>query len=308
MGWLILKNSEAPFKRGIGQREVGWPAENEDGVRLRPLSANDVAAAHALSTEVRWPHRLADWEFAFSLGNGLAAERDGAVVGTALSWRWGTRYATLGMVIVSRRWRGRRIGQRLVQSLIARLGSRTLVLYATANGREIHERLGFAPAGEVRQHQGQAMQAPLVALDRGVRLRPASRSDAQPLAALDNLAPDMARGPLARRLLENRDVVVLDRDRDAEGFAVLRWFGRGQLIGPAIAPDLAGAKAFIARWISLCAGKFIRVDVDAASGLSRWLKQLGLQCAGTPTRMVRGRNPQYCAKSVEYALVRQVLG
>ena len=58
------------------------------------MNAADLAAAHALSAELRWPHRLADWDQAFRLGEGLVAERDGGVVGTALRWRWGDRHAT----------------------------------------------------------------------------------------------------------------------------------------------------------------------------------------------------------------------
>ena len=52
------------------------------------LPADDLAAAHALSADLRWPHRPADWEQVFALGDGVVAERDGAVVGTALRWRW----------------------------------------------------------------------------------------------------------------------------------------------------------------------------------------------------------------------------
>jgi GNAT superfamily N-acetyltransferase len=279
-----------------------------DGVQLRAMDAADLAAAHALSVAVRWPHRLVDWEFAFGLGEGLVAERDGDVVGTALCWRWGARHATVGLVIVAPHLQGRRIGQRLLQGLLEGLPGRTVLLHATPEGRGLYERLGFATIGEVRQHQGLAVQAPLVALGPGVRLRPMSRRDAPRLAALEAAACGMPRNPLMRRLLDAGDTVVLDSDGEARGFAVMRRFGRGQVIGPVVAPDASGARALIAHWVNLRAGKFVRVDIDFASGLTEWLESLGLQRAGGPMAMVRGPALVRSSEARQFALVSQALG
>jgi hypothetical protein len=279
-----------------------------DGVQLRAMDVADLGHAHALSVEVRWPHRLVDWEFAFGLGEGLVAERDGDVIGTALSWRWGARHATAGLVIVAPRCQGQRIGQRLMQGLLDGLAGRTVLLHATPEGRGLYERLGFATNGEVRQHQGIAGQAPLVALEPGVRLRPMSRSDALRLIALDGAACGMPRDPLVRRLLGAGDTVVLDRGGEARGFAVLRRFGRGQVIGPVVAPDAAGARALIAHWVNLCVGKFVRVDIDFASGLTEWLESMGLQRASGPAAMVRGPALVRSTEARQYALASQALG
>ena len=67
-----------------------------DGVALRAMTAADLPAAHALSTEMRWPHRPVDWELALRHAEGLVAERDGQIVGTGLRWRWGPQQATIG--------------------------------------------------------------------------------------------------------------------------------------------------------------------------------------------------------------------
>lgn len=272
------------------------------------MDAADLAGAHALSVDVHWPHRLVDWEFAFGLGEGVVAERDGEVIGTALGWRWGAHHATTGLVIVAPQCQGRRIGQRLMQRVLERLEGRSVLLYATPEGRGLYERLGFAAAGEVRQHQGLAVQAPLVALARGVRLRPLSRRDATRLIALDRAACGMPREALMRRLLEVGDAVVLDHNGEAKGFAVMRRFGRGQVIGPVVAPDAAGARTLIAHWVNLSVGRFVRVDIDFASGLTEWLESLGLQRAGAPLAMVRGPALVRSAEVCQYALVSQALG
>jgi predicted N-acetyltransferase YhbS len=285
-----------------------------DGVSLRALRAADLPAAHALSEEVRWPHRLVDWQFAFELGDGLVAERDGEIVGTGLRWRWGPRHATVGMVIVAQRCQGRRIGQRLMQGLLEPLHDRTVLLHATPEGRGLYERLGFVQIGEVRQHQGQAVQGPLIALEPGTRLRPGSRRDAARIAALDTAAAGMPRDALLRKLLDAGDTVVLDRDGAPQGFAILRRFGRGQVIGPVVAPDAGSARALISHWVNLHAGRFVRIDTDFACGLTEWLESLGLERAGGPATMVRGpaliRGASVGGDVVarQYALVSQALG
>jgi ribosomal protein S18 acetylase RimI-like enzyme len=280
-----------------------------DGVVLRPMTAADVEAAHALSLRVHWPHRLADWQFNFDFGSGLVAERDGELVATAQSWRWGAQHATIGLVIVDPRCQGRRIGYRLMEALLAGLDDRSVLLHATPEGRGLYERLGFVRTGEVRQHQGTALPAPLVALDEGWRLRPADHNDTELLAALDAQARGMPRTAMLTALLgSSADTVVLDHDGSARGFAMLRRFGRGLAIGPVVAPDADGAKALIAHLVGLSAGKFVRIDVDFDSGLTEWLESLGLLRVDAPTVMVRGAAPTAPADVRLFALVNQALG
>jgi len=279
-----------------------------DGVVLRPMQASDLEPAHALSLRVHWPHRLADWHFAFQFGSGLVAERDGELVGTALHWRWGAQHATVGLVIVDPRCQGRHIGHRLMQALLAGLDGRSVLLHSTQEGRGLYERLGFVRTGEVRQHQGTALPAPLVALEPGWRLRPADHNDTAVLTALDGHARGMPRPALISELLASADTVVLDHAGQARGFAMLRRFGRGLCLGPVVAPDADGAKVLIAHLVGLSAGKFVRVDVDFESGLTEWLESLGLLRVEGPTVMVRGEVPMRVEGSRLFALVNQALG
>ncbi|MEP7102631.1 MAG: GNAT family N-acetyltransferase [Burkholderiales bacterium] len=281
---------------------------DDDGVVLRPLLPTDLEAAHALSLRVHWPHRLVDWQLSYQFGSGLAAERDGELIGTALSWRWGAEHATIGLVIVDPRYHGRRVGYRMMEALLAALPDCSVLLHATPDGRGLYERLGFARTGEVRQHQGTALPAPLVALDTGWRLRPASHSDTAALATLDAQARGMPRTALITELLGHADTVVLDDSGVARGFAMLRRFGRGVVLGPVVAPDSEGAKALIAHFVGLNAGKFVRIDVDFDSGLTEWLETLGLLRVDAPTVMVRGAVPVSTGGVKGYALVNQALG
>ena len=280
-----------------------------DGVTLRAMTSADLPAAHALTVEQRWPHRRVDWKQAFGHAEGLVAVRDGQIVGTGLRWRWGPRHATIGLVVVAPACQGRRIGHRLMTALLDGLEGQSVLLHATSEGRGLYERLGFVRIGEIRQHQGIAQPAPLVALGAGRRLRPATDADRPTLHALDAAARGMPRPALIDELFRDAEAtVVLDEEGRARGFAMLRRFGRGHAIGPVVAPDNEGAQALIAHLAGLNAGRFTRIDIDFDSGLAEWVESLGLLRVDAPTAMVRGAPLAHDANVRLYAIVTQALG
>lgn len=285
-------------------------APADDGVLLRPMTEADLPSAHALSAELRWPHRPTDWEQVFAHSEGLVAERDGQILATAQRWRWGPAHATIGLVIVTPACQGRRIGHRLMTTLLGGLDDCTVLLHATAEGRGLYERLGFVRTGEVRQHQGVAQPTPLIALPSGWRLRPAGQNEAAALQQLDMDARGMPRHALMEDLLAQADAcVVLDHDGTQQGFAMLRRFGRGHAIGPVVAPDAESAKALIAHLAGMNAGHFTRIDIDFDSGLAEWLESIGLLRVDAPTTMVRGTPLQHPTDAPKlFAIVTQAVG
>jgi ribosomal protein S18 acetylase RimI-like enzyme len=311
-----ISNSIPDQEIPVGAPATTHAATEDDGVRLRKMTAADLPAAHVLSDALRWPHRPADWEQAFRHAEGVIAERDGEIVGTGLRFRWGPRDATIGLVIVAPPQQGRRIGHRLMSALLDGLDRRRVLLNATLEGRGLYERLGFVRVGELRQHQGIAQPAPLVALDSGWRLRPADASDATALKALDAQARGMPRDALLDELLaEAEATVVLDHEGDVRGFGLLRRFGRGHAIGPVVAPDDVGARAIIAHLAGMNAGRFTRIDIDLDSGLAEWLEAMGLLRVDAPVTMQRApsRAPSTTVRSAAdaprlFAIVTQAFG
>jgi GNAT superfamily N-acetyltransferase len=265
----------------------------------------DLPAAQALSAAVGWPHRLEDWQFVAALGTGLVAEAGRRVVGTGLTWSYGGGWSSLGMVIVAPAMQGQGIGRRLMEALLPPAGG--VLLHATQAGEPLYRTFGFAPCGVIRQHQGAPFSVGFHAPRAGERIRPAGRADLPVLTALDTAATGMGRGAVLAALLEAADCIVLDRESVACGFAMLRRFGRGQLIGPVIAPDAEAARLLMAHWLGQRQGEFIRVDVTAESGLSDWLAGLGLAQVGEALRMMRGAPPAPAAVR-SFALVNQAIG
>lgn len=275
---------------------------------LREMGAADVAPAHVLSQKIQWPHRLEDWQQAWSLGGGVIAEVEGEVVGCALRWRWGEQRATLGLVIVAEQHRGQGIARAMLKRLIAPLADYQLHLVATDQGKPLYRQLGFIEQGLLAQHQCREMPARRSApLPPGLTLRTALPQDLATLVALDFAASGLSRQPLLVAILANAEqALVLEQQGIIVGFAFRRRFGHGNMIGPVVAPDLMGAIAMVDALCQPCQGEFVRVDTPLASGLSPWLAARGLPCIDTPTIMVRGvpHRPD-CDVAQTFSLVSQ---
>lgn len=278
-------------------------------VRFRPLTAGDLPAAHELSVAVKWPHRREDWEFALNLGTGVGAEDHGTLLATALHWKFGADHASLGMVIVAPEQQGRGIGRDLMTRTMDALGERTTFLNATPAGQPLYEKFGFKAIGSIHQHQGTGgAHPPAVQLAPGERIRPLGARDPGRLSALLNRAAGYDRTQVLGALLNVAEGVVLDRDGEPVGFALMRRFGRGHVIGPLVAPHIEGAQALISHLVGSNEGKFVRIDVDGNSGLSDWLDGLGLQQVDAVVTMVRGAAPQPESDVRVFAITNQALG
>ncbi|CAI0718758.1 GNAT family N-acetyltransferase [Serratia quinivorans] len=282
--------------------------QEKPSIILRPMIDTDLPAAFELSQQIQWPHRLEDWQQAWSLGAGVIAEGEGKVVGCALRWLWGEQRATLGLVMVAEQHRGQGIARAMMQQLMAPLSTYQLQLVASDQGKPLYQQLGFVEQGPLAQHQ--CRELPLrdaAPLPNGLSLRPALPADIALLSELDLLASGMQRQPLLVELLAGAgQALVLERHGMAVGFALRRRFGHGSMIGPVVAPELADAVILIDALCHPCSGQFVRVDTPLATGLGEWLNQRGLPCVDTPTIMVRGtpHRPD-CHLAQIFALVSQ---
>lgn len=247
---------------------------------IRALQADDLPAAHALSTQLGWPHRLEDYQFMLSQGAGVAVERDGVLAGTGMGWRYGADAAALGMIMVAPALQGQGLGRQIMARVMDSLGERTVRLHATAAGMSLYRSLGFVAGPVVRQFQGVVRAG---AAPPGVRALTAD--DAAEVAARDRSASGMDRSALIAALLPHAEGVALAAGR---GFALWRRFGRGTLIGPVVAPDAASARLLIDAGLAALVGEFVRVDVREASGLGAILTARGLEDAGAVVQMERG--------------------
>lgn len=107
----------------------------------RAMTVGDLPAAHALSLELKWPHRLEDWAMLQRVSDGVVALDGERLIGTAFACPQGD-YATIGLVIVSADYQGQGIGRRLMEKALAACQWRTPILNATLAGAPLYASQG----------------------------------------------------------------------------------------------------------------------------------------------------------------------
>ncbi|MFN3207393.1 MAG: GNAT family N-acetyltransferase [Roseovarius sp.] len=270
---------------------------DESSLEIRPFGPEHIPGALALSRQTGWPHRAEDWALGLAVSEGVVAMDHDRVVGTAKCGRFGD-VALLHMIIVDKSMRGRGLGRQLMSAAMAFGDGAEMRLCATREGLPLYEKLGFRATHQILQHQGTARSA-----DPEVPVRDGTVADIAPLAELDRIACGMERQDLLERIAAQGQVLLAEG-----GFALLREFGRGHVIGPVVANDDATARALIAEAARRCEGQFLRIDLPEGAGLSQFVEALGLEHVGGGTAMVRSPATAPAGEYTTYALVSQALG
>ncbi|WP_095098573.1 GNAT family N-acetyltransferase [Pseudomonas sp. Irchel 3A5] len=276
----------------------------------RPMTVDDVDAAHQLSVQLKWPHRREDWAMLQRVSQGFVAEDKGRVIGSAFTCHQGG-FSTIGLVIVSDEYQGKGIGRQLMNLAIEAATPRTAILNATLAGAPLYASLGFVDFGSVEQRQGQAPAEapPAPSLAFSESCRSVSEADYPRLFELANAGSGLDRTQVLKDLLPSVEhSAAIERNGQLQAFALLRPFGRGLCIGPVIAQNMEQAKYLISQLLSRVPYSFVRIDIPTDSGLADWLDHAGLKAVDSVTQMAKGEAPQATAGVAQFALVTQAVG
>lgn len=282
---------------------------DQETIDLVAFDERHLDGAVQLSREAGWPHRREDWAMLLALSHGFVALQGNVVVGTAMLTPFGDDCATVNMVIVAASMRGRGLGRKLMDAALQACGERECRLTATADGLPLYEKLGFSATHEIRQHQGIPTLLPAGAANDAIQLDWAGSENFPAVAALDLQAQGMDRRPLLGLLAEAGRIVLLREAGRIVGYAALRRFGRGEVIGPVVTNTLEQAQSLLGFLIASRPGAFLRVDTAEWRELSPWLSARSLMGVGGGIAMRRnatGRRPPGPAKP--FALASQALG
>ncbi|MCB8840355.1 GNAT family N-acetyltransferase [Aurantimonas sp. VKM B-3413] len=275
-------------------------------IQILPFTTGHLESAVALSRNEGWPHRAEDWALVAEISKAFVAAEGGRVVGTAFCTPFGSDLAMLDMIIVDGAMRGRGLGRRLVERVMAEAGDRSLRLVATEAGLPLYAKLGFVEDEQILQHQGEA-----AAVLRPQGVTEVASDDWPAIVELDRTAFGGDRTLLFEHLQAVGEAVVMRGEAGRiAGFAICRPFGRGFVVGPVVAPDAEAAKRLIAAYLHRHAGSFVRVDVPASSGLAPWLAENGLAHVGGGMKMASPVPRSAPSSNVvqTFALASQALG
>lgn len=272
-------------------------------VTFADLGAEHLDGAVVLSRQAGWPHRPEDWALLLGLSRGFVALAGSRVVGTINLTPFG-RAATINMVIVDAAMRGKGLGARLMQLALDEAAERECRLIATEEGLPLYRKLGFREVAVIRQHQGIALP-----IEAPGHVSWATADNAAEIAALDRDATGLDRRALLEALRKVALFAVIPRNGKIAGYAAIRRFGRGEVIGPVVARDASEARHLVSFLLSGRTGAFVRVDTPRDLGLGDWLTGLGLKEVGGGIAMRRSDATTHEDNGVRvYALASQALG
>src|SRR5688572_27885492 len=110
---------------------------------LRPMEANDVAGAMKLSNEAGWNQTEKDWKLLIENPQNVCilAEHDKEIIGTTTAINYANQIAWIGMVLVTKEYRGQGISKSLLTNIFKRLESfKSIKLDATPEGQQVYKK------------------------------------------------------------------------------------------------------------------------------------------------------------------------
>ncbi|MEZ5773625.1 MAG: GNAT family N-acetyltransferase [Hyphomicrobiaceae bacterium] len=277
---------------------------------IHRLNHSHVDLLHALTVGVLWPHRRDDLELFLDLGHGyLALDEIGRPIGSAMYFPMGADFAMLGMMVTVPRLQTLGTGRWLLSRIMAECGTRDLRLSATKQAYHLYLSAGFQPVVTIRQQQGIARAVSAAPPPAGTVVRRLEAADGNAVHALDTHSYGADRRQSLDRFLGQSTGMVAERDGATTGFALLRNFGRGLVIGPVVAEDATTAVAMMAPLIADCEGRFLRVDTPLGDeAFLGFLTAAGLAAYDTVTEMRLGPHRRATAGAIMHVLAGHSFG
>lgn len=274
----------------------------------RPMTQADLPAAHGLSSQLDWPHRLEDWGLLHRVFKGFVATVDDRLIGTAFACPQGN-FATIGLVVVNPDFQGQGIGRLLMELALDACQPGTPILNASVAGAPLYLSQGFVEFGTIEQRQGLAQTVTLEPLAQDEQLRDLCEQDQARQLLLANAGSGLDRSALFAQLHDTIEHTAgIETDGQLQAFALLRRAGRGHCIGPVIAQNTRQARHLITTLLAQIPNQFVRIDVPMDSGLCEWLTLAGLEPVDRVTQMALGSPPQPNPLVRQFALVSQAIG
>ena len=276
----------------------------------RRVTPGDTHLLHELAVGVFWPHRDRDIDMLLRVGRGyVALDEIGRAMGSTMYFPTDGDLSFLGMMVVAPRLQAQGTGRWLMRMVLEEVGDHDLRLTATKQGFPLYQSEGFAAVGQIRQHQGIAKPIHDPARVDGITVRNMTDEDLPDIGALDAHAYGAARSAIMNALAEKSTGVVAERGGKVVGFAMIRNFGRGRVIGPIVCEDEGIAMQMTAPLIQAHKGQFLRIDTPGETPLfDAFLAAAGLGIHDTCTEMVRGRQRRSSEGPITFGMASHSLG
>ncbi len=279
-------------------------------VRLRLLTADDLAFADELRALAGWNQTPADWR-RFLLLNPegcFLAECDGAPAGTATTLIFGAELAWVSMMLVHPDRQRRGVGRALLTRCLEYLEERRIrcvKLDATPMGKVVYDTFGFREEGRLSRWECDRYTAEAGSPRRAPALRSWAAGDEAKIAALDREAFGVSRFNVIEALArESRTGFVLHEiGGSVGGYGLLRDGSRALYAGPVVASASAFFPVLMRALLSRCGERRIFWDIpDQNADAIGWAEKHGFIRQRPLIRMFRGEHVHRGRPEMQWAI------
>lgn len=277
---------------------------------VREMRATDLEALMQIKNDENWNQTEEDWLFLIKYNPKycLVAVSENRVIGTVTALNYHQKLAWIGMMLVSKKYRGLGVSKVLMNTIIKKLDKCDSVkLDATPAGVPVYEKLGFKTEYKIDR-----MVSCGLSIDRfdpkdtgTLKISNISKDDIYKIVAMDKMIFGTERSDLIDYLFNNKKEIgfQIKKMDQLKGFVLGREGSNYLQIGPLIADTFQIAKWLLISVFKKMSRKFLLVDVLADQReLQEWLLLKNFKQERSFTRMYLKTN-DYCGKKEKQFLI-----
>ncbi|WP_027066142.1 GNAT family N-acetyltransferase [Maribacter sp. Hel_I_7] len=232
-------------------------------INVRQMVATDIPGAMQLVLAENWNQTQVDWQMFLELNSNLClvATYKTAIIGTVTAINYKNDVAWIGMMLVSKAFRGLGVSKSLLNTIIEKLeGCKSIKLDATAAGIPVYKKLGFQEELEIDRMVTTPFNSIINNRSRDI-VRVISENDLVELSKLDSKFFGANRIDLINFLKKKNKGWCLIRNECIVGYVFVRPGRNYFQLGPLMAETVDDALNLIEIILENNVGQSIVIDV-----------------------------------------------
>lgn len=281
-------------------------------MRVERLSREKIEDIVALSSYIGWDYNREEIETIFNSGivYGVWNERDELIASAAIIL-YEEELASIGMVMVHPKCKGRGIGKMITEVCIGSVSEKTLImLIATEEGKPLYEKLGFRAVSYVSKYICNSYNTNYKCVGNEEYMMNYEECDLEEIIKIDEDAFGTNRKEfLKKRIVQSEQcIVVKDKEQTILGYGMTIQTPENKIIGPVVAKNDTMAMEIVHFLAREHNGK-LRIDVpEGRKGFMKELEITGFQKVNTPPIMIKNSD-QFLKRNGElYSIAAQIFG
>ncbi|WP_214482227.1 GNAT family N-acetyltransferase [Bacillus sp. SM2101] len=286
---------------------------DEIKLELFELNTDDINSLIELSTSVGWDYDKYEIGTVLSTGTIFGHKNAlGKVVSCAAIIPYDKNVASIGMVIVSKEFRGLGLGKEVTQKCIdACSNDKTIMLIATEDGKTLYEKMGFRTVNYVHKYLCDNYTNNLKLLTKSnVTLGAINEIDFNRIVDLDKAAFGDKRSNFLNNRINQSEQCIVAKDNNGKimGYGISIRGSVNLILGPIVAPDHETA-ALILDKLAFGHQGTLRIDVPKSNDqFMLFLEQSGFNKVSEPPIMVINSENLPPRNNTLFGIAAQIFG